>query len=391
MPETDKKSVGNNQKDSAFGAKDTQKVAKPTVAQASSAKDLRPEERIRELEEENKLLFEQLHVVQEELEKRYYAHHLSGHNDAEFTGLSKTILDELATLRRRHHAWRDLMQEVWQLRSQAPASKPLPQDVVTAALTAWAAGGFKAVAVMLLEKGLSARLQADVWRELCQRFKGKAKGEASALECAKRAYALDSDPWKLKLLAQSFAASNGTLQVADALFDLLPEEVNLTKDERKQVTDGLGKLPLPKDLATLSAASDAKGKEVAKIRSDLEAAQKKLAQTDANLQASKKDLAQARTDLEAKNKSLAKTQSDLDASKNALAQAQLELATKSADLTQTKTELDASEEALAQAHADIEKTQTELENKNDALTQAQANLEASKNALAQAQSELATK
>ena len=240
------------------------------IKQDADAKDTR----IKELTEENELLFEQLHVVQEELEKYYYklndCEQRKGSNDAEVDGpvvvispkTSEAIAENLKL--RALVAQQQIALEVERANSLAarlgemlikgvssagsfialPARlrrmwKALDQTEPPAALggasfqkvlDTYAADGIEAVEKLLDSVFLSPVMRANAYTALARQV--MLTDARQGAELARMAWKTDPRPYRLKWLAFRLHEADDTIN-AEALLDMLPADINMNASEKR--------------------------------------------------------------------------------------------------------------------------------------------------------------
>lgn len=232
------------------------------------------EARIKELTEENELLFEQLHVVQEELEKYYYklndCEQRKGSNDAEEGGpvvvispkASEAIAENLklralvaqqqialeveranslaarlgemlikgvnsagsfiALPVRLHRMWKALEQ------SDPPASLGGPN--FQKVLDAYAADGIEAVEKLLDSVFLSPVMRANAYTALARQV--MLTDARQGAELARLAWKTDPRPYRLKWLAFRLHEASDVIN-AEALLDMLPADISMNASEKR--------------------------------------------------------------------------------------------------------------------------------------------------------------
>lgn len=235
------------------------------------------EARIRELTEENELLFEQLHVVQEELEKYYYrlkecenrkeaapcsgaggavavvspkaaaalaenqklhalvkqlqaARQVEGHNSTA-TRLGQVLIDGvsstgslLALPGKLRGMWKELD------RKTPPAA--LGGKNFQKVLDAYGTGKESAVENLLDAAGISHVMRANAYTALARHLMNTDATIASSY--ARRAWESDPRPYRLKWLA-SRVYEAGDTATAEALLDMLPRDITMSASEQRQV------------------------------------------------------------------------------------------------------------------------------------------------------------
>lgn len=257
-----------------------------------------PEDRIRELTEENELLFEQLHVVQEELEKYY--HRLKaceqGKTGQKAVGCSARALDVLAEnqklrvlVRQQKHAlavesrnslpvrlgnmliagtsgfgslvalparlcltWRELGRTVPPARLGGKSF----QKVVEA----HAAGGDAAVEKLLDSACPSPLMRANAYTALARHL--MLTDVRKAAEIARLAWEADPRPFRLKWLAFRLHDADDAV-TAEALLEMLPDDMSMTESETRQAARIRNEAKLIRKRAAEKEAGGAKQEAVA--------------------------------------------------------------------------------------------------------------------------------
>lgn len=246
-----------------------QSIAPAPVAEQEQTADASPEDRIRELTEENELLFEQLHVVQEELEKYY--HRLKSCEEGKAGqaagGCSARALDALAENRKL----RTLVQQqkiALQVEGRNSLSarlghmliagtggfgslvalpgrlcrmwKELARTVPPARLggkgfqkvvEAYAAGGSAAVEKLLDSACPSPVMRANAYTALARHL--MLTDVRKAAENARLAWEADPRPYRLKWLAFRLHDADDAV-TAEALLEMLPDDMTMTESEARQ-------------------------------------------------------------------------------------------------------------------------------------------------------------
>ena len=248
-----------------------------TATQPSPLTDKQKNMSSRNLQEENRLLFDQLQLVQEELERRHeqtctqsavvaeqaisatviqfapvderlidvcaenlrqqalldaqsYVHTLqasyalAGQLGAILIDGSRSAGAMLSVPKRIHKAWRQNRQE------SVPASlggKPFDKVITT-----YQAGGEPAVETLLERAAVSAALQASAWTALARTQMAVAPELAAIM--ARRAFELEPKPFRQKWLAFRLHET-GVLLEAEALLALLPADIKFSDSEARQV------------------------------------------------------------------------------------------------------------------------------------------------------------
>ena len=247
-------------------------MATQATPQGADAKDAR----IKELAEENELLFEQLHVVQEELEKYY--HKLkdceqrkgsstdaggtvvvippqAGEALAENLKLRALVAQQQAAL--QVESTNSLAARLGEMLIKGVSSagsfialpvrlrrmwKALDQTVPPAALggksfqkvlDAHAAGGSEAVEKLLDSVFLSPVMRANAYTALARQV--MLTDARQAADLARLAWETDPRPYRLKWLAFRLHEADDAIN-AEALLDMLPGDISMSDSEERQAT-----------------------------------------------------------------------------------------------------------------------------------------------------------
>lgn len=224
--------------------------------------------RIKELTEENELLFEQLHIVQEELEKYYYKlkdckQGKGGDGSVVISPKAKEAITENIKLRalvaqqqialqvertnslaarlgemlikgvssagafialpvRLHRMWKALEQ------SEPPAALGGPN--FQKVLDAYAADGIEAVEKLLDSVFLSPVMRANAYTALARQV--MLTDAQQGAELARKAWKTDPRPYRLKWLAFRLHEADDVIN-AEALLDMLPAEISMNASEKR--------------------------------------------------------------------------------------------------------------------------------------------------------------
>ena len=302
-----------------------------------------PEDRIRELTEENELLFEQLHVVQEELEKYY--HRLKaceqGKAGQKAVGCTARALDVLAEnqklrvlVRQQKHAlavesrnslpvrlgnmliagtsgfgslvalparlcltWRELGRTVPPARLGGKSF----QKVVEA----HAAGGDAAVEKLLDSACPSPLMRANAYTALARHL--MLTDVRKAAEIARLAWEADPRPFRLKWLAFRLHDADDAV-TAEALLEMLPDDMSMTESETRQAArirneakqirkraaekeagGAKQEAAAPGEVARLREERDAQRKQAHDLRAQLSEQQQQARELEARLAASEEE------------------------------------------------------------------------------------------------------
>lgn len=245
-------------------------MAVQETTQGAGAKDAR----IKELTEENELLFEQLHVVQEELEKYY--HKLkeceqrkgSGASDdgsvavippqanealAENLKLRALVMQQQAALQVEStnslaarlgetliHGVSSAgafialplkLRQMWKALDQTVPPAALGGKSFQKVLDAHAAGGSEAVEKLLDSVFLSPVMRANAYTALARQV--MLTDARQAADLARLAWETDPRPYRLKWLAFRLHEADDAIN-AEALLDMLPDDISMSDSEERQ-------------------------------------------------------------------------------------------------------------------------------------------------------------
>lgn len=245
-------------------------MAVQETTQGADAKDAR----IKELTEENELLFEQLHVVQEELEKYY--HKLkeceqrkgSGASDdgsvavippqanealAENLKLRALVMQQQAALQVEStnslaarlgetliHGVSSAgafialplkLRQMWKALDQTVPPAALGGKSFQKVLDAHAAGGSEAVEKLLDSVFLSPVMRANAYTALARQV--MLTDARQAADLARLAWETDPRPYRLKWLAFRLHEADDAIN-AEALLDMLPDDISMSDSEERQ-------------------------------------------------------------------------------------------------------------------------------------------------------------
>ena len=282
-----------------------------------------PEDRIRELTEENELLFEQLHVVQEELENYYLRLKAceQGKAGQKAVGCTARVLDVLAEnqklrvlVRQQKHAL------AVESRNSLPARlgnmliagtsglgslvtlparlcltwKELGRTVPPARLggksfqkvvEAHAAGGDAAVEKLLDSACPSPLMRANAYTALARHL--MLTDVRKAAEIARLAWEADPRPFRLKWLAFRLHDADDAV-TAEALLEMLPDDMSMTESETRQAARIRNEAKQIRKRAAEKEAGGAKQEaaapgEVARLREERDAQRKQAHELRAQL------------------------------------------------------------------------------------------------------------
>lgn len=245
-------------------------MAVQETTQGADAKDAR----IKELTEENELLFEQLHVVQEELEKYY--HKLKECEQRKGSGASadgsvvvippqaNEALAENLKLRALVMQQQAALQvestnsiaarlgemlihgvssagafialplklrQMWKALDQAVPPAALGGKSFQKVLDAHAAGGSEAVEKLLDSVFLSPVMRANAYTALARQV--MLTDARQAADLARLAWETDPRPYRLKWLAFRLHEADDAIN-AEALLDMLPGDISMSDSEERQ-------------------------------------------------------------------------------------------------------------------------------------------------------------
>ena len=245
-------------------------MATQATPQGADAKDAR----IKELAEENELLFEQLHVVQEELEKYYHKLKDCEQRKGSSTDAGGTVVvippqaEEALAENLKLRALVAQQQAALQVESTNSLAarlgemlikgvssagsfialpvrlrrmwKALDQTVPPAALggksfqkvlDAHAAGGSEAVEKLLDSVFLSPVMRANAYTALARQV--MLTDARQAADLARLAWETDPRPYRLKWLAFRLHEADDAIN-AEALLDMLPADISMSDSEERQ-------------------------------------------------------------------------------------------------------------------------------------------------------------
>lgn len=229
------------------------------------------EERIAELMDENKLLFDQLHIVQEELEFCASKYAESGIikeksgsykilNDDFFKIFADNIrLQVLIDTQREIHAWMSknalsvrlgnlliqgvdsakpflmlpvLLCKIWRESRRKDLPAEFGGEKCEKVIAAHRDGGFSEVERLLASVSISPNLQASALTILARSL--QASSITGCVDAARRAFEIDPRPFRLKWLAFRTHDSGDAVR-AEAMLDALLHEMHFSESEEKQV------------------------------------------------------------------------------------------------------------------------------------------------------------
>ena len=241
--------------------------------QMTKIPDSSAEARIKELEEENGLLFEQIQVVQEELERR----HLQGTGRTEqhaVTGANlKWVDDELPAVmaeNARYRAMLETQKEVHRLEAEHALASKLGEILIEGAtssgallavpsrllkiwrkekrqappgelggkgfekvIAAYREGGLGAVGGLLKSVSASATIRANALTAVARSVMHQEP--AKAAELAREAYVTEPRPFRLKWLAFRLHEAGDVIE-AEAMLHTLPPDTKFSDSEARQAS-----------------------------------------------------------------------------------------------------------------------------------------------------------
>jgi len=402
------------------------------------------EARIRELTEENELLFEQLHVVQEELEKYYYK--LKEYEERAGTATASDANGAVAVVspkaaaamaeNQKLHALVEQLQAARQVETQNSMAarlgrvliegvastgsllalpgrlrgmwKELDRKTPPAALggktfqkvvDAYAGGRDDAVERLLDGVTISHVMRANAYTALARQLMGSdAKNAASY---ARRAWESDPRPYRLKWLA-SRVYEAGDTATAEALLDMLPEDIAMSDSEQRQAMRIRQQAKQARDKKAETESGKA-GQEAAlqreaqSLRNERDDAQKKLAEqqkatakykSDAETQKKEKDAAQR--EAETFRQQVENGKAEAEGLRGELEQSQRQVAKARAEGESLRKELEQSQQQMADAKAESETLRLQVENGKAEAEGLRGELEQSQRQVADATAESET-
>ena len=381
-----------------------------------------PEDRIRELTEENELLFEQLHVVQEELEKYY--HRLKaceqGKTGQKAVGCSARALDVLAEnqklrvlVRQQKHAlavesrnslpvrlgnmliagtsgfgslvalparlcltWRELGRTVPPARLGGKSF----QKVVEA----HAAGGDAAVEKLLDSACPSPLMRANAYTALARHL--MQSDVRKAAEIARLAWEADPRPFRLKWLAFRLHDADDAV-TAEALLEMLPDDMSMTESETRQAARIRNEAKQIRKRAAEKEAGGAKQEaaapgEVARLREERDAQRKQAHELRAQLS----EQQQQGRELEAR---LAASEEERDVQRREAESLRAQLGDQQEQGRELEARLAASEEEAASVREALRSAEAERDAQRQEAESLRVRLDAQESILVQREEELA--
>lgn len=225
----------------------------------------------KELEEENRLLFDQLTVLQEALERMHHSGKPT-EQQADFEVIKLKLLDEMVMLQEeisRDTALLKVQREVhklehekslpyrlgkvliegiaspgallvlpgrlfkiWRKFSQSRAPKSLGGNGYGKVIEAYRTGGIQSVEQLLSYADISPNLQANAWTAVARHLQMRAPQQAA--EAARRAFSEDPRAFRLKWLGFRLYEA-GELVEAEAVMTLLPADITFSESETRQL------------------------------------------------------------------------------------------------------------------------------------------------------------
>ena len=239
------------------------------TTQGTDAKDAR----IKELTEENALLFEQLHVVQEELEKYYYKLKDCEQRKGSDAGVDRPVMvispkaseaiaenlklralvaQQQIALQVEHTnslaarlgemlingvsstgsliSLPVRLRRMWKALDQTEPPAALGGPSFQKVLDAYAADGTEAVEKLLDSVFLSPVMRANAYTALAKQL--MLADVQQGAELARLAWKTDPRPYRLKWLAFRLHEANDTIN-AEALLDMLPADISMNASEKR--------------------------------------------------------------------------------------------------------------------------------------------------------------
>lgn len=243
-------------------------MATPEISQDATVQ----EARIKELTEENELLFEQLHVVQEELEKYYHKlKECEARNASSGVGTVVAVspqaaealaenrrlraLVEQQKIARRVEAQNSLaarlgdmlikgvsspgslfalplrLRKMWKAAVQTTPPAALGGKTFQKVIDAHNAGGAEAVEKLLDSVFISPATRANAYTALARHLMPTNVQQAAAT--ARLAWETDPRPYRLKWLAFRQHDADDAV-IAEAMLDMLPADISMSESEQRQ-------------------------------------------------------------------------------------------------------------------------------------------------------------
>lgn len=226
---------------------------------------------LKELTEENEALFEQLHVVQEELERYYHKLKEAEQNNVSAGSVACThgdlpkVLAENQRLRTLAETQKNVLivqrdnslatrlgkmliegtsstgsllslpgklRRIWRAEEAKVAPAELGAKDFSKLIAAYEKGGLQAAEKLLDSVFISSSMRASAYTAVARCVMQRDAGKAA--ELAHRAYGVDPRPFRLKWLAFRVHEAGNAVS-AEAMLDLLPADVSMSESEERQV------------------------------------------------------------------------------------------------------------------------------------------------------------
>lgn len=241
------------------------------VQETSQNADAR-EARIQELTEENELLFEQLHVVQEELEKYYHRlKECEARNASSGVGTAVAVSPRTAEVLAENQKLRALVEQqkialrveaqnslaarlgemlikgvsstgtlltlpiklrkMWKATVQTTPPAALGGKSFRKVIEAHSSGGPEAVEKLLDSVFISPAMRANAYTALARDLMPTNVQQAAAT--ARLAWETDPRPYRLKWLAFRMHDADNAV-IAEAMLDMLPPDISMSESEQRQ-------------------------------------------------------------------------------------------------------------------------------------------------------------
>jgi hypothetical protein len=382
--------------------------------------------RLKDLEEENELLLDQLHRTQEELERYYLKSQerdnrpfaeVSGTSAGALTWVDDESLDTLAELQRLT-VLVDVQKQVYQLELQNALNTKLGNILIQGTssftsllavpgkigkiwknsarknppasvggkgfakvISAYEAGGMDATQKLIAETLISSAMQANAFTALARKLMDSDHRQAA--KAARYAYAADPKPYRLKWLAFRLHEA-GEVAQAEAMLDILPpdtsfsdsetHQANRLRQEAKQVRRNDAK-----QKARFSERRAEIDKQLNRLAYERDKQAKQLEKRSQDLHAFKLSLEQERSALAAQQQETEK----LIQEKQVLMQVQEEIARLTSEHTQGAEALKQANEQLAQEQQVLVQAQEEIARLTSERTQGAEALKKANEQLAQ--------
>ena len=332
----------------------TQSTVPAPAAERERTAGASAEDRIRELTEENELLFEQLHVVQEELEKYYHRLKECEQRTAAPTAGSGVCSAKALDAFMENWKLRALVQQqkialqvvcrnslparlgkilitgvgstssflslplklrrMWKAIDRTVPPPELGGKDFSEAIKAYAVGGADAVEKLLDSVFLSPGMRANAYTVLARHL--LLTDVRKAAEYARLAWETDPRPYRFKWLAFRLHDADDAI-TAEALLDMLPDDMTMTESEQRQAarirheSQQLRKRAAEKEaggakqeavasgeLARLREERDAHRRQADDLRAQLRKQQQESSDLQVRLTASEEEAADAREALQ---------------------------------------------------------------------------------------------